>query len=331
MVKNTAQNAQNGLASLSTLKSCWLQNFRSDVTRRGYAKDLEKFEAFLAGKHKIQTVPDDPVSAAAGLAAFLRLPSPEASRIVAEYLGGLHRRGLSTETANRALTAVRSFTRYAREAGATRVEVAVSYVKTQPRRDTQGCSVDDFQRLLAAARRYGNKVKAARDAALLLLLFVQGLRRSEIIALDIGDFNAKASALTIRGKGQVRTERIPLAQETVEALQSWMTHRGTADPQAPLFVGFRRSSVTGRLTGDGLYKIVRRDWGERTGIKTRPHGLRHAAITAALDTFDGDYRTVRVFSRHSSLKTIERYDDARRRQTGIVAKALAKLATGLAG
>lgn len=62
--------------------------------------------------------------------------------------------------------------------------------------------------------------------------------------------------------------------------------------------------------------------GEQAGLKVRPHGLRHTAITAALDAFNGDYRKTRAFSRHASLDTVHRYDDNRADHAGQVAQAL---------
>ena len=70
-----------------------------------------------------------------------------------------------------------------------------------------------------------------------------------------------------------------------------------------------------------IFHIVRA-LGEQAGLKVRPHGLRHTAITAALDAFNGDYRKTRAFSRHASLDTVRRYDDNRADHAGQVAQAL---------
>jgi integrase/recombinase XerC len=79
-----------------------------------------------------------------------------------------------------------------------------------------------------------------------------------------------------------------------------------------------------RLTGGGIYHLVR--WlGKQAGVKARPHGLRHAAVTAALDAFDGDYRKVKVFSRHKSLDIVQRYDDNRADHGGQVAAVLSAI------
>jgi integrase/recombinase XerC len=66
--------------------------------------------------------------------------------------------------------------------------------------------------------------------------------------------------------------------------------------------------------------------GGKAGITARPHGLRHTAITAELDSFGGDYRKARAFSRHASLETVRRYDDNRADHAGQVAAVVDGLA-----
>jgi integrase/recombinase XerC len=58
------------------------------------------------------------------------------------------------------------------------------------------------------------------------------------------------------------------------------------------------------------------------GLSVRPHGLRHAAITAALD-LTGDLRAVQRFSRHKDVRTLTVYDDNRQDLGGDVARRVA--------
>ena len=51
--------------------------------------------------------------------------------------------------------------------------------------------------------------------------------------------------------------------------------------------------------------------GKSIGKTVRPHGLRHAAITEALDRTNGNPREVMKFSRHKSIATVMVYDDQR--------------------
>tara|TARA_B100000519_G_C14125794_1_gene382767 strand:+ start:30 stop:251 length:222 start_codon:yes stop_codon:yes gene_type:complete len=51
--------------------------------------------------------------------------------------------------------------------------------------------------------------------------------------------------------------------------------------------------------------------GRKANTKATPHGLRHTAITDALEATGGDIRRVRLFSRHKDINTVLIYDDAR--------------------
>jgi integrase/recombinase XerC len=77
-----------------------------------------------------------------------------------------------------------------------------------------------------------------------------------------------------------------------------------------------------RLSGTGIYLLVCDQLGERCGVQARPHGLRHTAITAALDAFNRDVRKARSFSRHAKIATVALYHDARHDHAGAVAQVL---------
>jgi integrase len=68
--------------------------------------------------------------------------------------------------------------------------------------------------------------------------------------------------------------------------------------------------------------------GRRLGFKVWPHGLRHAAITEALDLTGGNVRAVQRFSRHRDVRVLERYDDNRKDLGGEVAKQVAASVPG---
>lgn len=77
-----------------------------------------------------------------------------------------------------------------------------------------------------------------------------------------------------------------------------------------------------RLTGQGLWTVIK-SLGRGAGIEVRPHGIRHASITAALDLTRGDVRAVQKHSRHSSVAVLMRYDDNRVDMAGTVAAMVA--------
>jgi integrase len=79
-------------------------------------------------------------------------------------------------------------------------------------------------------------------------------------------------------------------------------------------------SRLGRLTGRAVHQIVGKI-GKQAALsaEVRPHGLRHAGITRALDLYSGDVRKVQKFSRHTKLDILLQYDDNRQDPAGEVA------------
>ena len=69
--------------------------------------------------------------------------------------------------------------------------------------------------------------------------------------------------------------------------------------------------------------------GARLGAIIRPHGLRHAAITSALDETDGNVRAAREFSGHASIKALMRFDDNRKDIGGEVAGKVVRRLAGV--
>ncbi len=113
---------------------------------------------------------------------------------------------------------------------------------------------------------------------------------------------------------------MPLPEPTKAALAAWVEARGT-EP-GPLFTNFDRARKGGLITGTSIYRLIR-GLGERAGSRARPHGLRHAAITEALELTRGNVRTVQRFSGHKDVRTIERYEDNRQDIAGEVARLVA--------
>jgi integrase/recombinase XerC len=128
-------------------------------------------------------------------------------------------------------------------------------------------------------------------------------------------------AVLVLGKGRREKACLTLPAATRQALAAWLAVRG--DAPGPLFVALDRGHRGHRLTGSAVYGIVRA-LGEAAGVKARPHGLRHAAISRLLDLTNGNVREVQKFSRHASVQTVLRYDDNRADAGGGLARRLAE-------
>ena len=285
---------------------------RTEHTLRAYANDLEGFSRFFG-----QPSPQ------AALALLLQSAPGDGDAILLDYRAHLSDGGLTPATINRRLAAISSAVKLGRTLGLTLWTPEIDGVKAQTYRDTLGPGIEGTRAMLAKARSQ-NGVKAARDAALIRLMFDLGLRRGEVCGLDIADLDIANHRLWIKGKGRAQKESRTLPPVTLACLNAWLALRsGTAlDSEAAIFVGLCGRTHGQRLTGRGLYHVIS-GIGARAGLKTRPHGLRHASITAALDMNNGDVRAAQLHARHADPQTTIRYDDNRRDLAGRVAQTLA--------
>lgn len=146
-----------------------------------------------------------------------------------------------------------------------------------------------------------------RDAAILGVLIGCGLRRAEIVSLDMESVNQSAQYLTLIGKGN--NERLAfMPAGTWTRLRSYLDQvRG--DHPGPLFTRIRRFDVQTyqRLTDQAIYHILdtRR---LAAGIeKFAPHDLRRSFATMMLDNGE-DIITVKDAMGHASVLTTQKYD-----------------------
>lgn len=285
---------------------------RNAATTRAYSADLADFAAFVEA-------PD--VNAAA--TKLLSNGHGEANALALAWKSRMVDAGLAAATINRRLAALRSLVKLGRVLGAVPWTLEVQNAKAQPYRDTRGPGRAGFLALLHQLDGRTD-AKAIRDRAILRLLYERALRCCEVCRLDVGDVDLQAGTLDVLGKGRTAKERLTIAPPTVAAVRAWLEVRGTE--AGPLFVSLDNAHrrQLRRLSGTGVYDLVR-ELGDGAGVRARPHGLRHAAITEALDR-GTDVRAVQRFSRHRDLRILLVYDDNREDLGGKVACAIAEAA-----
>jgi integrase/recombinase XerC len=230
-----------------------------------------------------------------------------------DFRNHLVKEGRKAATVNNRLAALRSLVDLARTLGLISWKLEVKGLKAETLTDTAG---PGFEAILAKIRELGGRAedpKAARDAALVALMGIMGLRRGEVVRLDLEDYEGER--LFILGKGRTDEEPVTVPGEVKAILDRWISHRGTK-PGA-LFTHFRPGNHGERLTDRSVGRLT-----NELGLGNA-HGLRHSSITQALDDNQGDVRKTAKFSRHKNIQTVLKYDDNRQDLGGEIAKGLA--------
>jgi len=147
----------------------------------------------------------------------------------------------------------------------------------------------------------------ARDAAILAILYSCGLRRAELVKLDLADYDQEQGTLIVRGKRN--KERLAhVVNGAAAALADWLTLRGD-DPGALLWAIRRGGHVQAgqRLTTQAVYHILHTR-ADRAGVKElSPHDFRRTFVGDLLDA-GADIATVQKMAGHASVQTTARYD-----------------------
>lgn len=293
---------------LSRLAESFLAG-RKETTVQAYRQDLEEFRAFI-GAASLE-------EAASRIAS---MEHGDANLCALDYRTHLKGQSKQSATINRRLASLRSLVKFASTLGLVDWSLDIKNEKAEAYRDTTGISPEAFKRLLAKTTAQKNAQKAARDVALLRLMFDLGLRRAEVLGLNVEDYDAETRTISILGKGRTQKQKLTLSPQSEAALREWIGVRGSHE--GAIFTDFDKARKSpGRLTMVGLTLVIR-DLGAKVGIKLSPHKLRHSAITQAckLAQANGiDIEEVLDFSRHKDVRTLLIYRDRERNVQGSLA------------
>lgn len=284
-----AGHPEIGPLALDFLAYLELERGSSRNTLVAYRSDLLQFGEFLKARRT------DVLHAEHGdLAAFLaKLSSPEPGPAV------------SAATLRRKAACLRSFYKYLRRENAISHDPAAEL--HGPRRTQRlpgALTRGEVSKLLAQPK--GIEPLALRDRALLELMYACGLRASEVTGMEVADLDLDERVLRARGKG-AKERIVPIGSRAIEALHTYSARGRPAlvgmQVQSSLFVNSRG----GRLTRQGLYKIVQ-GHARGAGLTGRmtPHTLRHTFATHLLSG-GCDLRSLQEMLGHSDLATTQIY------------------------
>jgi integrase/recombinase XerC len=270
----------------------WLAAERrvSAHTSDAYSRDLAVFLAFLV----------DHLGGAADLAALAQLKPADFRSYLARRAG----EGIARSSIARGMSTLRNFFRFLDRTGRVH-NPAVKSVKTPRLPKSVPKALDEIDALDAirsAGALQDEPWLAARDQALMLLLYGCGLRLGEALSLT---WATRTDADTLRVIGKGRKERIvpvlPIVKNAIASYRDLCPFKGTGD--APLFLGRRGKALSPRIMQRQMQTLR-----AMLGLNEHatPHALRHSFATHLLAK-GGDLRTIQELLGHASLSTTQRY------------------------
>jgi len=220
------------------------------------------------------------------------------------WLADRRRDGVSARSLARFLSSVRSFYRYLEKRRGVECS-ALGLVETPkvPRSLPKPVSPDAAKQMIAEtdARDKPDWI-AARDEAVLLLLYGCGLRISEALAIT-GSELPLGNVMRITGKGQ-KTRLVPVLPAVSEAMARYAALCPfDLDADQPAFRALRGGNLGARAIQELVVNLR-----SRLGLpaSATPHALRHSFATHLLAA-GGDLRTIQELLGHASLSTTQVY------------------------
>ena len=273
----------------------WLDHLRAldgaaDHTITAYRTDVAGFLRFLQRHH----------GEAQGLARLAAISQADMRAFLAQERG----RGISSRSLARRLSAVQSFIRWLSDReGFDASHVLAARAPKFQRKLPRPLAEDAARAVIEQVDLQASEPWiAARDAAVITLLYGCGLRISEALGLT-GAAAPLPEVLRIRGKGgkERLVPVLPAAREAVDQYLRLCPYVVGAD--TPLFRGARGGALNPRMVARAM-ELARMSLG--LPATATPHALRHSFATHLLGA-GGDLRAIQELLGHASLATTQIY------------------------
>jgi integrase/recombinase XerC len=281
---------------LQAAREAWLKALArerrlSALTVDAYERDSRQFLQFLTAH----------LGGAPGLADVGNLRPAD----LRAFLASRRSDGAGARTLGRGLAGVRSLLRFLERRGlANAAGAAALRAPKQPKSLPKPLTASDARRVVSAGEQLSEEPWiAARNAAVLTLLYGSGLRISEALGLAGDQLADREAVIRVTGKGG-KTRLVPVLAAAHAAVAEYRRlcpyHLGA---EATLFRGARGGPLDPAIVQREMRKL-------RSALNlpetATPHALRHSFATHLLGR-GGDLRTIQELLGHASLSTTQIY------------------------
>ena len=256
------------------------------LTVEAYKRDLESFHRFMIESKDLDAL--NPTSV-----------DYEDCR---SWMVDLSESQLSKRTINRKMSALKSFYKFMVQQGAIDKSPLLyhRFLKMEKKSSLpfNKEELDALDQLIEVV-----DFESSRDALMMDLLYTSGIRRAELIGLQLKDIDVSQQQIKVLGKG-AKFRLIPVLPQTMKKLQVYLEFRSKlASNDSHLFLTSKGNKCYPNL----VYRIINLYLGKvSTKLKRSPHMLRHTFATHMIDE-GADLNTVKELLGHSSLAATQVY------------------------
>ena len=231
--------------------------------------------------------------------------------MVQDYMAWMRGRGKSAASVTRFLASVKSFYNFLLSTGAVEANPAKGISAGRAERKYPEILTSKEVELFLDQPQCVD-AKGYRDHAMLELLYATGIRVSELISLNLDDFNAAGGFIRCENRGKERI--IPLYHTAIKAIQDYVKNvrpQLIADSgEEALFVNMNGE----RMSRQGFWKIIKY-YQEKAGIQKdiTPHTLRHSFAVHLLEN-GADLRSIQEMLGHADISSTQIYTHVVKRQ-----------------
>ena len=266
---------------------------RSPLSVAAYSGDVELLGAFLSGALD-KGSPHGKEWPALGEAS-----KSDLLRFVQELIG---KREYARSAVRRKIAALRSFYRFLKTSGKRSDDPAADL--EFPGRDRLLPNVlkeRDVEKLLRASAGWKTDWLNVRDRAIMELLYASGMRRAEVVGIELRHVDLATRTIQVMGKGR-KQRLVIINRTTAAALRDYLNVRPRSE-DTNVFLGHTGRRLTPRHVWE-IFRRVQRVSGVKT--KASPHTLRHSFATHLLER-GVDLKTIQDLLGHESLATTQIY------------------------